>query len=65
MFDKFQIFFFLVGFLIPIFFYNRALRHNLKKIEFLKEKKEYDRQKKLAELTGKDFDINKKYEIDI
>ena len=57
-----DIFFFLIGFLLPFLFYRQYLKENLKKIEFRKNKEEYERQKKLAALSGRSFDIKQEYE---
>jgi len=59
-------FFFTLGFGIAIFIYARSVSAAAKRFEFKAERKEYQRQKMLARISGRfsDFKIIEKFEED-
>ena len=59
-------FFFTLGFGIAIFIYARSATSSAKRFEFKIEKKEYQRQKMLARISGRigGFKIIEKFEED-
>ncbi|MBK25068.1 MAG: hypothetical protein CME70_19375 [Halobacteriovorax sp.] len=59
-----QVLFFLIGFVIAILIYINSMNAVAKQIEFKLAKEEYERQKRLAAMSGRKFDINNKFEED-
>ena len=51
--------FFMVGFLTTVYIYTRSMNASLRRQKVLVAKKEYERQKKVAQITGRfnDFTI--------
>ena len=54
----------MIGFMTTVFMYTRAMSATHKREEYRLNKKEYDRQKMLAQIAGRfdDFKINPEFE---
>ena len=64
MFTLFEIFFFMIGFIFPFILYYQYSKAHSDQAEYEENKREYERRKYLASLSGHSFEIDEKYEAD-